>query len=71
MNGPSASAFNYGGGFSGNQTVVDTVPPEMLHLVDPHWSVQQQPTKFNLEFFFTDNFLMQKVKSSRPKQELY
>jgi hypothetical protein len=37
MSGPSVSAFNYGGGFSGNQTVVDTVPPEMLHLIDPHW----------------------------------
>ncbi|XP_065335034.1 rhodopsin-like [Cloeon dipterum] len=37
MSGPSVSAFNYGGGFSGNTTVVDTVLPEMQHLVDPHW----------------------------------
>lgn len=22
-----------------NQTVVDKVPPEMIHLVDPHWSL--------------------------------
>lgn len=25
------------GGFGGNLTVVDKVPAEMLHLVDPHW----------------------------------
>nr|WCQ76415.1 long wavelength sensitive opsin 2 [Heterocerus fenestratus] len=25
------------GGFGGNITVVDKVPPEMLHLVDPYW----------------------------------
>ncbi|KAL0132717.1 hypothetical protein PUN28_000452 [Cardiocondyla obscurior] len=37
--GPSHAAYTWavqGGGF-GNQTVVDKVPPEMLHLVDPHW----------------------------------
>lgn len=36
--GPSYSAYAWAshGGF-GNQTVVDKVPPEMLHLVDPHW----------------------------------
>lgn len=26
----------HGGGF-GNQTVADKVPPEMLHMIDPHW----------------------------------
>ncbi|XP_012235220.1 rhodopsin isoform X1 [Linepithema humile] len=39
MSGPSHAAYTWaaqGGGF-GNQTVVDKVPPEMLHLVDPHW----------------------------------
>ncbi|XP_015609841.1 rhodopsin isoform X2 [Cephus cinctus] len=39
MSGPSYSAYTWtaqGGGF-GNQTVVDKVPPEMLHLVDAHW----------------------------------
>lgn len=36
--GPSYQAF-YGGSGSrfGNQTVVDKVPPEMLHLIDAHW----------------------------------
>lgn len=36
--GPSHAAYTWAvhGGF-GNQTVVDKVPPEMLHLVDPHW----------------------------------
>ncbi|RLU26993.1 hypothetical protein DMN91_000792 [Ooceraea biroi] len=36
--GPSHAAYAWAahGGF-GNQTVVDKVPPEMLHLVDPHW----------------------------------
>lgn len=37
--GPSHAAYTWtahGGGF-GNQTVVDKVPPEMLHLVDVHW----------------------------------
>lgn len=37
--GPSHAAYTWtahGGGF-GNQTVVDKVPPEMLHLVDLHW----------------------------------
>lgn len=35
---PSFSAYSWAsqGGF-GNQTVVDKVPPEMLHLVDSHW----------------------------------
>nr|CAD7446631.1 unnamed protein product [Timema bartmani] len=35
---PSFSAYSWAsqGGF-GNQTVVDRVPPEMLHLVDAHW----------------------------------
>ena len=39
MSGPSYAAYSWsaqGGGF-GNQTVVDKVPPEMLHLVDAHW----------------------------------
>lgn len=26
-----------GGGFGGNLTVVDKVPADMLHLIDPHW----------------------------------
>ncbi|XP_011258142.1 rhodopsin [Camponotus floridanus] len=37
--GPSHAAYTWasqGGGF-GNQTVVDKVPPEMLHMVDAHW----------------------------------
>lgn len=37
--GPSHAAYTWaaqGGGF-GNQTVVDKVPPDMLHLIDPHW----------------------------------
>ncbi|XP_011882364.1 PREDICTED: rhodopsin [Vollenhovia emeryi] len=36
--GPSHAAYTWAtqGGF-GNQTVVDKVPPEMLHLVDVHW----------------------------------
>ncbi|KAL6264108.1 hypothetical protein P5V15_004186 [Pogonomyrmex californicus] len=37
--GPSHAAYMWsaqGGGF-GNQTVVDKVPPEMLHMVDAHW----------------------------------
>lgn len=36
--GPSHAAYTWAaqGGF-GNQTVVDKVPPEMLHLIDPHW----------------------------------
>lgn len=25
------------GGFGGNITVVDKVPPDMLYLIDPHW----------------------------------
>lgn len=35
---PHHAPFTWGqaGGF-GNQTVVDKVPPEMLHLVDIHW----------------------------------
>lgn len=27
------------GGFGGNLTVVDKVPPHMLHLIDPYWFV--------------------------------
>lgn len=34
--GPSFAAYSYGGS-GGNQTVVDKVPPEMLHMIDPHW----------------------------------
>lgn len=37
--GPSHAAYTWtaqGGGF-GNQTVVDKVPSEMLHMVDAHW----------------------------------
>ncbi|XP_018314938.1 rhodopsin, long-wavelength [Mycetomoellerius zeteki] len=39
VSGPSHAAYTWaaqGGGF-GNQTVVDKVPPEMLHMVDVHW----------------------------------
>ncbi|XP_018402690.1 PREDICTED: rhodopsin [Cyphomyrmex costatus] len=39
ISGPSHAAYTWaaqGGGF-GNQTVVDRVPPEMLHMVDVHW----------------------------------
>lgn len=40
LEGPQYSALSswqaHSGGF-GNMTVVDKVPPEMLHLVDPHW----------------------------------
>ncbi|XP_014472268.1 PREDICTED: rhodopsin [Dinoponera quadriceps] len=39
--GPSHAAYTWaaqgGGGGFGNQTVVDKVPPEMLHMVDSHW----------------------------------
>ncbi|XP_075235962.1 rhodopsin-like [Lycorma delicatula] len=38
---PSFSAYSawhgQGGGYQGNQTVVDKVLPEMLHMVDSHW----------------------------------
>nr|P35362.1 RecName: Full=Rhodopsin; Short=Opsin [Sphodromantis sp.]CAA50658.1 opsin [Sphodromantis sp.] len=38
INEPSYSAYSWGGqGGYGNQTVVDKVLPEMLHLIDPHW----------------------------------
>ncbi|KAM0725912.1 rhodopsin [Formica fusca] len=39
VSGPSHAAYTWGaqGGGFGNQTVVDKVPPEMLHLVDAHW----------------------------------
>lgn len=46
ISGPSYSAYTWGqqsggaytsGGGFGNQTVVDRVLPEMLHMVDPHW----------------------------------
>lgn len=30
------------GGFGGNVTVVDKVPPDMLHMVDAHWLVPQK-----------------------------
>nr|QWV42653.1 long wavelength sensitive opsin 2 [Byturus ochraceus] len=39
MVGPSFAAWGaqHPGGFGGNITVVDKVPPDMLHLVGPHW----------------------------------
>nr|QWV42645.1 long wavelength sensitive opsin b [Anthocomus equestris] len=37
LGGPSFAAWSAPGGFTGNLTVVDSVPPEMLHMVDPHW----------------------------------
>ncbi|CAG0886580.1 unnamed protein product [Cyprideis torosa] len=37
-NGPSRPKFFPGqGGSSGNASVVDSLPPEMLHMVDPFW----------------------------------
>ncbi|KAK9503594.1 hypothetical protein O3M35_010122 [Rhynocoris fuscipes] len=37
--GPVYAAYQWGQAATGlsNRTVVDSVPPEMLHLVDPHW----------------------------------
>lgn len=36
--GPSHAAYTWAGqGGFGNQTVADKVPPDMLHLIDPHW----------------------------------
>ncbi|XP_034938626.1 rhodopsin [Chelonus insularis] len=39
ISGPRFAAYGSGGWSSGmgNQTVVDKVPPEMLHMVDAHW----------------------------------
>ncbi|KAK9308823.1 hypothetical protein QLX08_001252 [Tetragonisca angustula] len=37
VSGPSYEAYSYGGSKFGNQTVVDKVPPDMLHLIDAHW----------------------------------
>ncbi|XP_063993135.1 rhodopsin [Diachasmimorpha longicaudata] len=34
--GPSFAAYTFGGA-GGNQTVVDKVPADMLHMIDPHW----------------------------------
>lgn len=36
MNGPRAMRQIMG---FNNQTVVDKVPPDMIHLVDPYWSL--------------------------------
>lgn len=35
--GPSYEAYTYGAQRFSNQTVVDKVPPDMLHLIDAHW----------------------------------
>lgn len=40
--GPGVAALQAWGGQvaaygSSNQTVVDKVPPDMLHMIDPHW----------------------------------
>lgn len=39
--GPGAAALQAWGGqmaaFGSNETVVDKVLPDMLHLIDPHW----------------------------------
>ncbi|XP_033343970.1 rhodopsin, long-wavelength [Bombus vosnesenskii] len=35
--GPSYEAYAYGAQRFANQTVVDKVPPDMLHLIDAHW----------------------------------
>ncbi|CAK9794745.1 Rhodopsin, long-wavelength [Anthophora plagiata] len=39
LTGPSYEAYSWGaqGSRFGNQTVVDKVPPDMLHLIDAHW----------------------------------
>lgn len=41
ISGPSYEAYSWGGqggaGKFGNLTVVDKVPADMLHLIDPHW----------------------------------
>lgn len=42
--GPGMAALQAWGGQvaaygASNQTVVDKVPPDMLHMVDPHWYV--------------------------------
>nr|QWV42715.1 long wavelength sensitive opsin [Biphyllus sp. CRS 2021] len=39
MGDPSFAAWaaQRAGGFGGNITVVDKVPPDMLHMIDPHW----------------------------------
>ncbi|XP_053999653.1 rhodopsin, long-wavelength-like [Hylaeus anthracinus] len=39
ISGPSYEAYSWGaqGSKLGNQTVVDKVPPDMLHLIDAHW----------------------------------
>ncbi|KAI4497632.1 hypothetical protein M0802_007172 [Mischocyttarus mexicanus] len=37
MAGPSYAAWASHGSKFGNLTLVDTVPPEMTHLIDPHW----------------------------------
>lgn len=38
VSGPNYEAFSYGGQARfNNQTVVDKVPPDMLHLIDAHW----------------------------------
>ena len=39
ITGPHFAPYSWGshGSGFGNQTVVDKVPPDMLHLVDPHW----------------------------------
>nr|XP_033341648.1 rhodopsin, long-wavelength-like [Megalopta genalis] len=42
ISGPSFDGYSWGaqassGSRFGNMTVVDKVPPEMLHMVDPHW----------------------------------
>lgn len=37
MSGPSYAAWSGHGSKFGNLTLADTVPPEMSHLIDPHW----------------------------------
>ncbi|XP_043600551.1 rhodopsin, long-wavelength [Bombus pyrosoma] len=37
VSGPSYEAYTYGAQRFANQTVVDRVPPDMLHLIDAHW----------------------------------
>lgn len=44
--GPGMAALQAWGGQvaaygASNQTVVDKVPPDMLHMVDPHWFVKR------------------------------
>lgn len=67
--GPGLAALQAWGGQvaaygASNQTVVDKVPPDMLHMVDPHWFVKiainfglHITTLLQLEFKTDDRFI--------------